>query len=302
MRRLAAFPILSLLLLTAGQAQTEEQTDPESGKFGHSFLNKLADTPLPFTGDDSDLSIDIRPKLGDIIHEPYIRLPIELTYSFTNKREGSFGIIPFFKNPMDSEPLSSNGYVTFGVKQRLDNFIDNRLSLAFGADVRIPLEEIPNALPRYSYDSYMPYLTAAYELDKKQKWLAFATIQHQIVGEDRRDRLITEPDPLSLAVIRPGLIYQPGGEYRYSLQVEYKTDRVDGGSDEGIKVIPGVTWFPPPDTPFFRSIAGHFELTLDVEFALAEIEEEEIGGDIGVNLGVRWRLYPKKPVPGESVF
>lgn len=275
---------------------------PDEKKIGYGFIDTISKAPLPFTGRDSDFSIDIKPKLGDIVHERYIRLPMELEYSFTNKREGKIGIIPYFANPFDSDPLSSNGYLTLGLKQRVDNALDGDFSMAVGFDAKLPLEEIPSPVLRSSYDQYMPYLTAAYQLDEDARWLAFSTVQYQWVGKDRRENRTPVDAPNSLAIFQPGIIYQPHGEFRYGLSFEYKTDRFDGGSDDGLKIIPNITWFPPEETPFFRRLLGHFELSLDLEYALSEIEEEEYGSDFGVGLSIRWRFSKTKPDPEESVL
>lgn len=275
---------------------------PEEKKIGSGFIDTISKAPLPFTGRDSDFSIDIKPKLGDIAHERYIRLPMQLEYSFTNKREGKIGIIPYFSNPFDSAPQSSDGYLTLGLKQRLDDMLDGRFFVAAGFDAKIPLEEIPSPVLRNSYDQYMPYVTAAYQLDDDARWLTYSTVQYQWVGKDRREIRTPAEAPNSLAIFQPGIIYQPHGEFRYGLSLEYKTDRFDGGSDDGLKVIPNITWFPTEDTPFFRRLVGHFELSLDLEYALSEIEEEEYGSDFGVGLSVRWRFVKSKPPAEESVL
>lgn len=303
--QLAAILFLALGMQLAAKAK-DKADSPDApdykGKLGSDFLDMMANAPLPFTGEDSELSIDIRPKFGDMIHEPYIRLPIELNYGFTRKREGHIGFIPFFNNPFDSEPESSLGYFVFGLKQRINNLANERMDLAVGFDARMPFEEIPSDLLRDNFDIYKPFVTAAYRLDNERQWLAFSSFEYHFVGDDNRNAETANTEPPSLAVFRPGIIYQPAGEYRYSIQLEYKTDRIDSGEDDGFKIIPGITWFPPPDTPVFRSIAGHFELALNLEYALSEIEEEEPGSDLGVSLNVRWRLYPKKPAPEDSVF
>lgn len=275
---------------------------PEHEKIGYNLLESVSKAPLPFTGEDTDFSIDIKPKLSDFLHESYVRLPIEFEYSFTNKREGTIGLIPYLPNPFDSDAVSSDGYFTFGLKQRIDDMLDGRFSLAAGFDGKIPLEEIPSPLLRESYDQYMPYLTAAYALDRRNRWLAYSTFQYSWVGKDRRENRTPVDDPPSLAIFQPGIIYQPQGEFRYGLSFEYKTDRLDGGSDDGLKIVPSVTWFPPEGTPYFRRLVGHFEITLDLEYDLSQIEEEEYGSDFGVGLSVRWRLNRAKPPPEESVL
>lgn len=302
LRRRLPLLLLSLVPIFASRAQSPDPEDPESRKFGHGFLDRIANTPLPFTSPDSAIEIDIQPKLGDFIDHPYVRLPVEATYGFTEDLEGSVGLIPYFENPFDSEPVSSDGYVTLGLKQRIHDLYDERFDLAVGIDAKIPLEEIPSSRLRDSYDSYMPYVTASYALDDAREWLAFATLQYRMVGPDRREVATEDPDPYSLGVLRPGVIYQPGGNFRYSMQFEYKTERLDSGKDDGLKLIPAITWFPPPDTPFFRSIAGHFEFTLELDYAISEIKEEEGGSEVGASVDVRWRLYPKRSTAEDTVF
>src|SRR5690606_21207745 len=105
-------PLLLPLLLPSLLAQAAGPPEAERAKFGHGLLDRLANTPLPFTSPDSAIGIDVQPKLADFVDRRYVRLPIELTYGFTRDFEGSVGIVPYFENPLDSDPRSSDGYLT----------------------------------------------------------------------------------------------------------------------------------------------------------------------------------------------
>lgn len=290
------------LALVPISGYAEEPPIPEREKFGYDFASRLADTPLPFTNDDSALSVDLQPKLEDFLNEPYVRLPIEITYSSTAKREINLGFIPYFENPFSGDPESSDGYLTFGVKQRGNDNPEEGFNFAAGLDARIPLEEIPTDSVRESFDSYIPYLTTAYRLDDESKWLAFTTVQYHIVGSDRRHIKDPISRPRDLLSLEPGVIYQPGDTLRYSIRLAYRTDRLDGGADSGLRVLPSVTWYPTSNTPFFRRIAGHFALSLEFEYVLSKLEEHEEDDTFGVSLQVRWRFLERKPSMEDNVL
>lgn len=299
---------LSLCVSLTSLAGSETGSrSPDYSKFGSEWIGNISGNPLPFTGSDSDLRIDFSPKLSDVVHENYIRLPIEATYSFTDKREGTLGYTPYLETPFKSgaENSDSKGVVTFGFKQRLEDVGSSRTSLAAGLFAKIPLEEVPVANPRASFDEYTPFITVAHRIGDRGRWLSFSTLRYHSVGKDRRQEV--DPSqvfrkPNSLGVVQMGLIYQPRGPYRYGLAFEYKTDRFDGGNDDGLKVIPSVTWFTDERTPFIRSIAGFFEFSLELDYVFSEIREEEGGSDLGVSLKTRWRLYKKRPRPENEVL
>lgn len=281
--------ILGLLPLIGAPLVANETSSP----FGTGLARSISETRLPFTASDSQLDIEIRPKLADLVDEPYVRFPVELEYGFTPKLEGSLGYIPYLRNPFDDDSVSSDGYFTYGLKQRIDAMRDDRLAIAVGFDARIPLDYIPSDWARDNYNRYTPYFVAAYEIDRGGEWTIFSNFSHEILDKDHY-QLETPPDTLpSLSAVTTGVLHHPPGDLRYGLRLQYYTEHFGGGDNDALAVIPSVTWYPAADTPVFRSIAGHFELTLDLEYSLSKLPEKTRDSDLGVSLDVRWRLVRK---------
>ncbi|MBC2606134.1 hypothetical protein [Pelagicoccus albus] len=274
----------------------------ENSPFGTDFIQTFSGTELPFTQNNSELNIEIRPKIGDLLDEPFIRLPIELEYGFTPKLEGSIGVIPFLENPFHGDRASSDGYFTFGLKQRIDALENDRLAVSVGLNGRLPLDTIPSDWQRDQYDSYTPFFVAAYEIDKSGEWTVFSNVAYELLDKDNNQMPYLIEAPNSLARFTTGFIHHPPGDLRYGLRFLYITEDFDGGTNDGLKIIPSITWYPPDDTWFFRSIAGHFELTLDVEYAMEKLPEQAEESDIGINFKVRWNLLRKNERAKEAVI
>lgn len=287
-----------LLLLGVGQSFAEEV---ETGRkpFGHNLANTFENTNLPFIGPDSEFRIDLNPKIGDLLDDPYFRFPIRGEYSFTPTFEGHLGYTPFLNNPFASDPKNSLGYLKYGAKKRIDALHRDRLAIALGFDVRLPLETIPTEWIRDNYDTYSPYVVAAYEIDQNGEWTIFTNVRYDIL--DRSSPELSEPidPPNSLSSITFGGVHHPSGDFRYALRALYQTDRYDGGTSDGLKLIPSVTWYTRDNSPFFRNIAGNFEITVELEYALKKLPEQHLESDLGVSIDLKWRFH-RKIIPAKN--
>lgn len=274
----------------AGDGNDEEELDLNSMR--RRFFETLFDSELPFTNPDSAWEFSVNPKFSDIDDDPYIRLPYEFRYGFTEKREGMIGHTPYIANPFSSSPDGSIGTLDLGVKQRVDSFFNEQIQLALGFKAALPMKEIPTD-PweiRTNYARYEPYMVFTRQKYPLSRWQQVLNISYQWIDESPFGVDTNVPmRPESLFTLRPGLIYKPPGEWRYSLELEYVTERLDGGSGDAFTIVPGVTWFP---NRIDRSlpVPGDFDIGLRLGYVLEHLPENEGASDIRVSVRLRWRL------------
>ena len=255
------------------------------------FFDTLFDTELPFTNPDSAWEFSIHPKFSDVVDEDFIRLPYDFRYGFTEKREGLIGHTPYFNNPFASNADSSLGYLNLGIKQRIDSFGD-QWQVAVGAKAKLPMEDIPSD-PwdiRADFAQYEPYIVIGHQDHPLSRWQQVLNVSYRWVDDSPFgvDTQVTEI-PHSLLTLRPGLIYKPPGEWRYSLEFQYVTERLDGGKNDAYMIVPGVTWFPNR-IDHSIPVPGDFEVGLTIGFAFEQLPEDRDSSEIKAAVRVRWRL------------
>ena len=288
---------LALASLSGVQAQSpyvsDEELEAEAERESkRRFYDALFDSELPFTNPDSSWELQIKPKLGDVDDEPFIRLPMELRYGFTEQREGLIGYTPYLSNPFQSDAVSSWGYLNLGIKQRLDPFINDNWDLAFGLKARTPVDDIPAEAHeiRNNYALYEPYVVFTHENPNHPRWQHVLSMSYIWVDDDPFNVVdASGPRPDSLFTLRPGLIYKPPGEWRYSLEVDYMTERLDGGVNDSLMVIPGVVWYPDRRKRNIP-VPGDFDVGLRFGLVIDSLPEERGRSDLQVSLRVRYRL------------
>ncbi|MEM9159363.1 MAG: hypothetical protein AAGB46_09965 [Verrucomicrobiota bacterium] len=258
-------------------------------KTSREFFDTLFNTELPFTSEESDWQLHLSPKFKDIIDEPFIRFPMEMRYGFSPYTEGSIGYTPFIGNPFDSDPIDSSGYLDLGFKHRAPTFINDSWELAYGLSARLPVDEIPTDSVRDNFARYQPYAVVSHRFHSKEPWNWYLNLSYDQIDRDPFRLARRDPKPNSLVITRPGIIFGPKGEWRYSLEYEYKTDRFDGGESNGHALIPGVTWFPDHEKRQFP-IPGEFDLGLTLRYNIQQLPEDNHRSDLRVSLRVRWRF------------
>lgn len=283
---------LLIAVIAAGKSVAQERNGGGS-PFGTTLIDKIENTTLPFIGDNSEFRIELNPKVGDLFDEKYFRFPMRAEYNFTSKFQAYVGYTPFLENPFRSEPENSLGYFRYGLKKRIDALENDRLAIAVGLDTRLPLESIPTDWIRDNYDTYSPFLVAAYEVDRNGEWTAFTDLRYDSLDKSNPEIEYLPEHPRSLASVTIGGVHHPYGDFRYALRLLYLTDRFDGGDSDGIKLLPSITWYTKDDTPFFRNIVGNFEITFELEYAVQKLPEQWDESDLGVSLDLRWRLQRK---------
>jgi len=257
------------------------------------FFTTLFDNELPITATPGHWSFRYNIKVDDLIDESYLRLPIEARYGLNNTTEFFFSSTSYLPNPFEDPSENSWGSVELGLKQRLDSFISDQWALAYGAKAKVPLERIPTADPRDQYIRYQPFLVTVYQPPSLPRWQFANQIRYDWIAENPLHEWDVLPRPLSTLSLGHAIIFTPKGEWRYSMEFEYETDELDGGSDEAFRISPGIGWFPRRNS-FFERLPGDFDLGLIVSYHLSQLPIDQGGDDLSIKFRVRWVYAGKR--------
>jgi len=262
-----------------------EEPEPEERK--RRLLSTLLNNELPFTNPESSFQLRYSAKASDVVKESYIRIPLELRYGISEYTEAYLSYQPYINNPFDKHAVSSSGLAGLGIKHRLTNFIDERWDLAFGLRTFVPLSEIPSEDEREQFGRYEPYVVMTYLLPRNERLRATLHARYDWVkGEPFFENGI-DPQPSSTFYLRPGIIFTPPGEWRYTFELEYQTERFSGSNDDGWLVAASLGWFPKSKTLLSR-LPGVFDFTIRLGYALSQLPIDQAGSPEEIDLRVRW--------------
>lgn len=262
-----------------------EEPEPEERKTR--LLSTLLNNELPFSNPESSLQFRYSAKFSDLVKEPYVRLPFELRYGISEYTEAYLSYQPFVNNPLDNHPISSSGLAGLGIKHRLPNFIDEQWDFALGMRTFAPLSEIPSEDPRHQFARYEPYVVMTYLIPQDERFRATLHARYDWVRGEPFFESNINPSPSSTFYLRPGVIFTPPGEWRYTLELEYQTERLSGPRNDGWLVAASVGWFPERKTWLSR-LPGEFDFTLRLGYALSQLPIDRLGSPEEVDLRVRW--------------
>ena len=257
------------------------------------FFTTLFDSELPITGKPGRWNFRYNIKADDLIDEAYLRLPLEARYGLTSTTEMSISSTSYLPNPFESPSESSLGFLGIGVKQRLNSFIDDQWAMAFGAKAKASLEMVPTSDPRDQFLRVEPYLVTVYSPPSLPRWQFINQIKYDWVTKNPFHDSDIGPTPFSTFSIAPGFIFTPGGEWRYSLEVEYQNDQFDGGNDDAFLISPGIGWFPRKEN-FLKNVPGDFDFGLRLSHGISRLPIDRRRDDLEVKLSVRWIYYGEK--------
>ena len=257
------------------------------------FFTTLFDSELPITARPNRWSFRYNIKAGDLLDESYIRMPLEARYGLTSTTEMSISSTSFLPNPFESPSESSLGFLGLGFKQRLNSFIDDQWAFAFGAKAKASIEEIPSDDLRDQYLRVEPYVVTVYSPPSLPRWQFINQVKYDWVLENPFHSSDVAPKPFSTFAFSPAFVYTPKGEWRYSLEFEYQTDRFDGGVSDAFLISPGIGWFPRKNN-FLKNIPGDFDFGLLLTHGIERLPIDDDKDDLEVKLRVRWIYYGKK--------
>ncbi len=117
-------------------------------------VRNIFDYILPDTQERRTWRWSLQPRFGDFLHHDYVRFPMELTYGFNHRTEGTFGLDPYLANPFRDGHGSGIANLNGGLKYRWEPSFDPVARAATGVLVVHPVASAPydfnDGMNRYS--------------------------------------------------------------------------------------------------------------------------------------------------------
>ena len=320
MGRVKWMRILLLLLLSVslpGQ-ESDEWLDSLLGK---RLFDELFDTTLPGLYKEGDWGLRFRPKMGDFLDDDYVRMLGGLRYSFSNYFDAYVDLGAYVPNPIQSGSGSGVYAWRFGARYSWYNVGRWKNDIAVGVNEEIPISDPPEEITD-GYARHEPYITISHQFDNYPNWRIYLNAAYEFVSDSAIKSDPVSPQPDDRLFLRPGVIFYDGGKFRYSMELEYRTnvlhftnDRVTpmdymGPPDDvrrpqnwilayedvhEIIAYPGLTWFPTREVRDGFIIPGNWDIGVRIKLPIIE----ETGQDIGISVRLRWHYDYGKQIRKE---
>jgi hypothetical protein len=296
--------------------ETKQATGGEGGRevprhFASRLYHEIFDTELPGVNFDEALDFRFSPKFSDLFGDDYIRWPVGVRYNFNTHLEGHFDLGLYTGNPFGSGDGAGAYSIEPGFKYTLRRIFGSDWNMAFGLRTRLPLADPPIEISD-GYARYQPYLSFSRRLRKDPALLGYLNLRYEVVADTPFTAHPEIPQPRDRISVSPGLIYYPGGRFRYGLELEYRTNAWSLSetekAPEGLSppltpveirafrsvheliAYPSITWFPTRETRHGMWIPGNYDIGLRFEVPLVE----KTGEDFAVSVRFRWYYNYRK--------
>ena len=242
----------------------------------------VVDYILPDTQDKRTWRFSLQPKLGDFVKHDHVRLPMSLSYGFTERFEGEFGFDPYFVNSFKDDGDGAGAANLRGsLKYQWKPALDAEVRAASGVRVVHPLSSAPyefnDGVNRYSF-----YQTFARPSPWNPRMEGFLNLSYDLITPSAADGGINEDDPQNdFYKIGTGVLWRRPG-VTYGLAFGY-AHTVNGVGTSFTTVTPSVI-FDVPSRYMFNS-PGRWQLGASVE---VKRYGDETAFDFRVR--VRWQV------------
>lgn len=310
--------ILALLPMSLIGADSEEWLESLLAK---RLFDQLFDTTLPGLYNEGDWGIRFRPKLGDVRDDDYIRLIGGVRYSFSNYFDAYVDLGTYVMNPTQSGTGSGLYAWAFGGRYTWYNVGESGNDVAAGINSEIPISDPPIEITD-RYARYNPYVTISHQFRNYPNWRIYLNASYQLVDNAQTHLDPESPQPRDRLFLKPGVIFFDGGKFRYSMELEYRSNALhfrgsesvpigyDGPSDDVFRpenwilayedvheviAYPGITWFPSKKVREGFLLPGSWDVGLRLKLPLIE----ETGQNFGVSVRFRWHYDYSKYIRKE---
>jgi hypothetical protein len=294
---------------TGNPNQIADQSDNEDEVRGAFVDNRvfgdLFETGLPSFFREGNYRLRLNPKLGDFFDDEFVRFPIGLEYSFSNYFEGFVDVGTYFPNPFNSGGGWGTYNLRVGGKYSWWGFADSKYNVSLGFKSDMPWSKPPLEVSD-GWARYEPFIAISRELNNDSATLGYLNVAYEFVSRSPFETNPVSPRPKDRIFLRPGVIYYPGGNFRYSAELEYRTSMLDGqtpnpanftewvGTSEYTRAFkqvhevilsPGITWFPNEEFRKGFFVPGNWDIGLELDIPVIEETDESLG------VSVRFRWY-----------
>lgn len=286
-------------------AESQDGSQFWSDNFAPRLFYDIFDTELPGIGYDDAWHLRLNPKFSDVFGDDYIRWPIGVRYNFNTLLEGQFDLGVYTGNPFDSGDGAGFYDIEPGFKYTVRRLHETKWDMAVGLRSSIPIADPPLEVTD-GFARYIPYVTFSREMKTDPRLLGYLNLRYELVANTPFTANPVIPEPRDRVFVVPGVIYYPGGHFRYGLELEYRTnalalsghakrpaDLVGPLTPEQTRAyettheliaLPSVTWFPSRETRAGFRIPGNWDVGVRLELPIAE----QTGEDFAVSVRFRW--------------
>ncbi len=288
------------------------------------LYDELYDTSLPGQYREGEWSLRLQPKVGDFLDDDYVRFLVGIRYGLSNYFDAYADVGTYFMNPAGDGTGTGLYSIRLGSRYTWFRFPGENNNLAAGFNAEIPVSNPPPELTD-GFARYEPYLTISHQVKSRPNWLFYLNTTLQLVDQAPGRSHPLGPHPRDQVYLRPGIIFYEGGNFRFSLELEYRTNAlhfrrkhpVPGDYQEPpddvlrpenwvlayeevheLVAYPGFTWFPTRKVRDGLRIPGNWDIGLRLKLPLVE----ETGQDFGISLRFRWfydyRKFIREDLPG----
>ena len=220
-----------------------------------------------------DLEISIKPKVSDTIQSECIRPPIDFKYEIAPNWELFLRLNTFLNNPMKGENRNGMSDISIGTKYHWNKLFKPYVNTITAFSVQIPtINNDEESYDEYHTHHFRPQIIFSKVLSDWYKVQLFTDINLDILSASP-DSIETSDETLiynSLNLI-VGFLF-PTRLFKYSLETEWITTEIDGGSQNSVYLKTGLYWnVKKKKHPW---IYGNLDLGVGVRYGLHDTEDD----------------------------
>jgi hypothetical protein len=282
------------------------------GIFDPRIYSDVFTTGLPSLLTKGQWRLHFNPKLGDFFGDDYVRLRTGLSYNFSDYFETTVEVGSYFSNPFENANRTGISDIKISAKYSWWDVKDSGYNLSIGYSADFPLSNPPYELTD-GYARFEPSVSISHEISSDPSIMLYLNVAYRFIDDSPFKTNPIVPISRNQLRLRPGIIYYPGGSFRYAAEIEYRTNATGSiraqledftdylGTREHILAFeetheiffsPSITWFPTEKIRKGFYIPGNWDISLRLDIPVIEETYESLGA----SLRFRWYYDYQKHV------
>ncbi|MDX1382376.1 MAG: hypothetical protein R3190_01975 [Thermoanaerobaculia bacterium] len=285
---------------------------PGSGTLRLRALDEIFGTELPGVPGRGGFRLAIRPRWEEVVDQSVVRIPVDARWGIGERLQVWAGVVPFVKSPFRSDGSNGPGGGFFGFKRLLP--LGPRDRIAAGVRLFHPLGS-PDPEVSDGFARVLPFSAWTHEHGSRASGgsvpgskprpevVSYVNFTVELVENPPWNSAPSAPRPHNRTHVRPGFLVQLRS-WRYSAELQFSSDKLDGGDLDELFLRPGASWTPRPGTGENLGIEGRFELGAFLRIGLHDTERDlSVGGEVRIRFDKRrllGRTSEPPPPAGEN--
>ena len=238
-----------------------------------------------------DIEISIKPKVQDTIRSDCIHPPVKFKYDIAPNWELFLKLNTFINNPLRGEDRNGMSDVSIGTKYHWKKFFKPYVDTASAFSVQIPTSSDEEVSDGYTH--YRPELMLSKRIPECYQIRLFTHIYLDILSGNNETFELLERESLNNSLTWNLGVQCPTRLFIYSIETEWITTEVSGGTQNSVYFISGIFW--EINEKKHRLIRGSMNLGLGLRIGLNDTEE-----DFAFFVKINWDLPFKMKWRGGS--